>query len=266
MSNTDIEFFQSFCRKYVNKAVKNHFKDVSGDDENSLSVNVPRQAIKRVCLHKDTDPIMLTIGRLLIWWVEAKGLFDEYIYGIPVTTFHESVAFKPQIKLFWREDSEDAKNNNRYPLRAEYTVRYRGKYESKRDLEQLGKKINSIFNSPKAHVFTKGRTKYSYRDKTKGYELIITANSDNDAKDVINKLLAIQEDSPLDEEFLTKSTSDKNWSKKETVRVAGQAFSKPKKRQVGKVHFTHAEFAVHGMARDRVLVSNLRSRVPTKLI
>lgn len=266
MSSPDVEFFQSFCRKYINKSVKNHFQDVDGDDDGSLSVNVPRQVIKRVCLHKDTDPIMLTVGRLLVWWVEAKGLFDEYIYGIPTTTFHESVRFKPQIKLFWREDTQDAKNNNRYPLRAEYTVRYRGDFQSRANLEQLSNKINLIFNSPKPHVFTKGRNKYSYRDKIKGYELIITANSDSEAEEVINKLLSIQNDAPLDKEFLTKSTSDKNWNQKETVRVAGETFTKPKRRQVGKVHFTHAEFAVHGMARDKVLVSNLRSRVPTRLV
>jgi hypothetical protein len=85
------------------KVVKEHFKDVAGDNEATLSKSVPRSAVKLVCLHKDTDPITLTVVRLLIWWVEARGLFNEIIYGIPADTFHETVRFQPQIKLFWRE-------------------------------------------------------------------------------------------------------------------------------------------------------------------
>ena len=90
MSRQDVEYFQSFIRRYVNRAVREHFADVTGDDDDSLSIDVPRQAIKRICLHKDTDPITLTIGRLLIWWIEAKGLFNEVIYGIPSTDFEIS--------------------------------------------------------------------------------------------------------------------------------------------------------------------------------
>ena len=33
MASPDVELFQSFCRKYINKGVKNHFQDVSGDDD-----------------------------------------------------------------------------------------------------------------------------------------------------------------------------------------------------------------------------------------
>ena len=85
MASNDVEIVQSFIRKYVNKAVKEHFKDVSGEDEDSLSKAAPRSAIKLVCLHKDTDPITLTAIRLLIWWIEAKGLMDEYIFGMHVS-------------------------------------------------------------------------------------------------------------------------------------------------------------------------------------
>lgn len=266
MASNDIELFQSFCRKFFNRTVNEHFKDVVNDDPDTLSRGVPRQLIKRICLHKDNDPIVLTVGRLLIWWVEARGLLDEFIYGIPSTTFHETVRFQPQIKLFWREATKEAALDNRYPARAVYTVRFKGGVSSKTDIVALRNKVGRIFGGSTPHSFTKGREKYSYRDKEKGYEFIITALNKQEAKSVINALLEIQGDNPLEEALLTTSTTDRNWNAVETIRVNGQAYKKPKQRPIAKVHFTHAELAVHGMARDITLVSNLASRVATKLI
>lgn len=266
MASNDIELFQSFCRKFFNRTVIEHFKDVTNDDPDTLSRSVPRQLIKRICLHKDKDPMILTVGRLLIWWVEARGLLDEFIYGIPATTFHETVRFQPQIKLFWRERTKEAATNNRYPARAAYTVRFKGDVSSRADIVALRNKVERIFGGSTPHSFTKGREKYSYRDKEKGYEFIITAQNEAEAKSVINALLEIQGDNPLKEELLTRSTSEKNWNAIETVRVNGQAYTKPKQRPVAKVYFTHAELAVHGMARDITLVSVIPAKVPTRLI
>jgi hypothetical protein len=266
VASNDVEIVQSFIRKYINKAIKEHFNDTPGDDENSLSKAAPRSAIKLVCLHKDTDPITLTAIRLLIWWVEAKGLIDEYIYGIPVSQFQETVQHLPQIKLFWREKTKDAERNNRYPARARYTIRFKGAYQSQADIKSLATKIDRIFNSPTPHKFTKGREKYSYRDKEKGYEFIITAQNELEAKKVINVLLEIQSDNPLKEEYLTKSTTERNWTERNRKTVAGQTILSPKQRPIAEVHFTHAELSVHGLSRDIRLVNNLGNAVSTRLI
>ena len=250
MARQDVEHFQSFIRKYVNRSVREHFRDLPSNNDGSLNTNSPRNVIRDICLHKDSDPMTLTIGRLLVWWVEARGLIDEYIYGIPASNFHESVKFKPQIKLFWREKTEDAKKAGRYPARAEYSVRYRGKYATRNDLEILKTKIIRIFNSPTTHNFYKGREKFSYYDLELGYRLIITARDETEAKDVINKLLEIQGDNPLKESNFTKSVKEKNWNSRETIRVAGETFVLPKERPIARVYFTHAEFAVHGMPKD----------------
>jgi hypothetical protein len=125
VASQDIELFQSFIRKYINKVVKEHFKDIQGDTDASLSLGVPRQAIKRVCLHKDSDPIVLTVGRLLIWWVEARGLFEDVIYGIPSTDFEITHTYYPQVKLHFKEDKYEAAANNRRPARSEVSFRWR---------------------------------------------------------------------------------------------------------------------------------------------
>ena len=199
MANQDVELIQSFVRKYINRAIREHFSDISGNDDASLSLDVPRQAIKRVCLHKDTDPIMLTAIRLLFWWIEAKGLLEGHFYMIPSNDLHETQKFKPQIKLLWREDVDDARANNRYPISARYSVRWKGEYQTTNDINKIRLKINNIFNKPTTHNFWKGRIKYSYYDDEKGYRLLVTARDETEAKDVINKLLEIQNDNPLNE-------------------------------------------------------------------
>ena len=262
MSTNQVEVVQSFIRRYINKAIREHFSDVSGLDEGSLNLSVPRQAIKLVCLHQDKDPIMLTILRLLIYWVEARGLFNEIIYGIPAQNFHETVIFKPQIALYWREDKDDAKAANRYPARARYTVRFKKNVTTRTDIDRIRIKINNIFNKPTTHKFWKGREKFSYRDKILGYEFIITARDESEARDVINALLEIQGDQPLVEKYLTRSTSDRNWNERETVRVDGEVHEKPKPRPIALVKFTHAELKVHGMTQDILLTDNQGLRVP----
>ena len=265
MASNDVEIVQSFIRKYINKAVKEHFKDVPGELESELSKATPRSAIKLVCLHKDTDPITLTAIRLLIWWIEAKGLMDEYIFGMPVSEFQETTQYLPQIKVYWREKAKDAELNNRYPSRARYTIRFKGTYQSQASLKTLATKIDRIFNKPSIHNFIKGREKYSYRDKEKGYKFIITAQNEIEAKKVINSLLEIQDDNPLKEEYLTKSTTERDWTARTKKTVAGETILSPKQRPIAEVHFTHADFSVYGMAKDLRLVNNLGLPVSTKL-
>lgn len=262
MAVNDVEAIQSLVRRYYNKLVKDHFQDIDGEDDSSLSLTAPRAAIKRLCLHKDNDPLVLTILRLLIYWVEARGLFNEIIYGIPADDLHETVVFKPQIAIHWRESIEDARTNNAYPARARYTVRYKGDVATKADIDRIRVKINNIFNRPSTHRFTKGKDKYSYRDKIKGYSFIITANSKADAVDVINKLLEIQDDNPLEERFLTKSVREEIPTNPGTVRVDGELHKLPKIRRIARVKFTHAELKVHGMTRDILLTNNLGVRIP----
>ena len=263
MSRPDVETFQSFCLRYINRAVKNHFADISEDDIDNLSLTSPRQVIKRICIHRDSDPMTLTIGRLLIYYFETKNLLDEYIYGIPVTTFHETQKFKPQIKILWREDYEDARNNNRLPTKARYTVRWRGDYATQNDINRIKLKINSIFNRPTTHSFYKGRIKYSYYDQEKGYRLLVTARDETEAKDVINKLLEIQDDNPLNEEYFGIHTKEANWNETETIRVAGDRYKKPERRPVGKVKFVKAEFKVHGMTHDILLTDRYGVNLPS---
>jgi hypothetical protein len=91
---------------------------------------------------------VLTVGRLLIWWVEARGLFDEYIYGIPSTDFEITHTYYPQVKLHFREDKYEASTNSRRPARSEVSFRWREDDYSTANINSLATKVVADFANP----------------------------------------------------------------------------------------------------------------------
>ncbi len=254
MATNDVDIIQSFCRRYINRLVKEHFNDVSGDDDGSLSLDVPRQVIKRICLHKDKDSLMLTTIRLLIWWVEARGLIDEYIYGMPAEDFHISYTIYPQVKLHFREDKYEAYTNTRRPARSEVSFRWREENFTTTNINTLANKLAADFASP-PFTYRKGRQSFSYVDKTKGYYYNVNANSESDAKSIIEQTINLQDSGIPDWENNFKEHKDnKNYLTQETVRVMGELIKKPKKKPVATVKFAYAELFIPGMTKPIILV------------
>ena len=254
MSRQDVEHFQSFCRRWINKAVRKHFKDVDDNDEASLRTDSPRGVIRTVCLHKDTDPMTLTLGRLLIWWVEAKGLIDEYIYGIPSTDFEISNTYYPQVKLHFREDKYQAADSSRKPVRGEVSFRW---LETDYSTLKINALINRIYNNFCVPVFfyNRGREHYTYVDKSKGYYFQMTVKTEDDAKKVITQVIDTQDSGTPDwTNCLRKHDDNKSYTTTEYVKVMGENKKKPKKRPIAKVEFVYAELFIPGTTKPIVLI------------
>jgi hypothetical protein len=261
MASNDIELFQSFCRKFFNRTVKEHFKDVTNDDSDTLSRSVPRQLIKRICLHKDKDPMILTVGRLLIWWVEARGLFDEFIYGIPSTDFEITHTYYPQVKLHFREDKYEASTNSRRPARSEVSFRWRQDDYSTVNINLLATKIVADFANP-PFFFKQGKKLFSYVDKTKGYFFNVTTEDETDAKKIIEQVIKIQDNAEPDWENKLKYHEDKiNYLLPGTVRVLGDTKAKPKKRPTATVKFAYAELFIPGLTKPIILVDRTGTKI-----
>jgi hypothetical protein len=261
MASNDVEIVQSFIRKYINKAIKEHFNDVSGDDEFSLSKAAPRSAIKLVCLHKDTDPITLTAIRLLIWWVEARGLLDEYIYGIPSTDFEIKNTYYPQVQLHFRENRYTATDNDRIPIRSVITFRWRSDNYSTSNINSLKNKIKADFVNP-LFTFGKGKDCWTYWDDQKGYRFTVYVQNETEAKKVIGQIIGIQDtEAPDWDNKLREHKSNVNYAVPGTVTVMGETRRKPRKRPVGTVEFAYAELFIPGVVKPIVLID----RTGTKL-
>lgn len=254
MGKQDVENFQSFCRKYINKAVREHFRDVTGDTDAELSLSSPRSAIKRVCLHKDTDPMTLTLGRMLVWWVEAKGLFDEYIYGIPSTDFEIKHTYYPQVKLHFKENRYQSATNNRKPIRSEVSFRWRSEDFTTQNINALATKIQQDFARP-IFSFDKGRQCWTYWDDKKGYRFTVYVQSETDAKKIIEQAIRIQDDVEPDwANHLREHKDNVSYTTTEFVRVMGENIKKPKRRPLGTVKFEYAELFIPGTTKPIILV------------
>ena len=254
MALNDIELFQSFCRKYFNRVVKEHFSDITDDNPDALDVDAPRQLSKRLCLHKDDDSVLLTLARLLLWWFEMKGLFDEPFYGIPSTEFHINYTIFPQLKLHFREDKYEAAVNNRKQARSEVSVRWREENYSTSNINALATKVKNDFATP-VFNYKKGREIWTYVDKSKGYHFKVAAEDEADAKKIIEAAYRIQDDVEPDwEEFLKRNTAKKNYNVQETVAIMGEIVKKPKKRPIARVHFAYAELFIPGATQPVILV------------
>lgn len=254
MARQDVEFFQNFVRRYVNRAIREHFRDIDDISEDSLSVDAPRQATKLLLLHKDTDTMTLTIGRLLFWWLETKGLLDECIYGIPSTEYEITHTYFPQVKLHFKEDKYLASTNNRRPARSEVSFRWRELDYTTTNINALANKIYNDFVSP-VFYYQKGRTLYSYVDKSLGYFFNVTADSELDAKKIIEQTIRLQDEIEPDwEEFFKQHVDNKNYTIPGTVRVMGETIQKPKRRPIARVEFQYAELFISGMVKPIILV------------
>jgi hypothetical protein len=263
VASNDIELFQSFCRTYFNQAVKVHFKDIQGNDDNSLSRGIPRALIKRICLHKDTDPIALSIGRLLVWWVEARGLFDEYIYGIPATDFEIVHTYYPQVKLHFREDKYEAARAKRRPARSEVSFRWRESDYGESNIKSLANKIVSDFAKP-IFSFRRGRLAFTYWDKEKAYRFTVYTNDEINAKKIIKQSIGIQDGAEPDwDKHLRKHQDGIDYDLPGTVRVMGKVKSKPKKRPIATVNFIYAELFIPGLTKPLVLVDRTGTKPGT---
>ncbi|ANV89229.1 hypothetical protein [Picosynechococcus sp. PCC 8807] len=247
-------FTRSFLRRTHNREVNEYFRDIDPDFIGDNTTG--RNATKRACLILPNESQNRALLKILTFrYVVQQVHLKPAVFGLPVTTFQEQVRYLPQIIIHYRERADIARANNRYPLRARYAVRYRGDVTSAADLALLENRIFQIFDTP-THYFDKGRFKFSYRDPEKGYSLVVAAAGEADAKDVINKMLDLNFDTP-DWDNLTKSEYTEPLALLEgTVRVGGELHRIPKKRPSGRVYFQTAELSVWGMPKNKILYTN----------
>jgi hypothetical protein len=242
----EIERFQNFCQKYINKKVREHFSDL-GDERWQPDFNVDRHFTRWICTHQDKDPLILTVGRLLVYFFKIQGLFDEPIYAMPCTQLFQSVQCIPQIIINFQESTQSARENNRsrHPLTAQHYIRAKVDFSSSAEVERIARKVKEVFATP-IFSFDKGRIKYVYFDKANSYEFKILSNSEAQAKNVIEKLLALDNKTP-DWDFFSATTKNRNFATTEHIIVNGKRYKKPQRRPLGKVNFISAELHVDGL-------------------
>ncbi|NJO78820.1 MAG: hypothetical protein HC827_10020 [Cyanobacteria bacterium RM1_2_2] len=247
------EHLQSVLMQVHNRIVRDEFNDADDDD-----ISTPRSSLKTACLLKDNDSILQTLLRYWLFYVDLRKAQDLQtpIYGIPIDGYQSEVAYKPQVKLFFKEDLDDIEPGYA-PIRAEITFRlYDERYDtfSPSEAQSLATRIRSEFASGGGYRWHKGRLKVSYRRPEQGYQLIITAFSESEAREVIGKVIGLQGHS-VDPDYLTISNRASNPPTVPPMEVIyGKNRRLPRKRPVGWVRFQYAELHLWGLPQPITLV------------
>lgn len=252
------EQVQSFIRLYINKLIKEDFKDIDDIDINNLDVNIPRQAIKLICIHNDNDSMLITIVRLLIYGFFVYFPSYQEGYNIPYFWLQENMDFIPQI-IFYFKDDPDTRINPKKPLEAQTSMRLPfidvTSITAKRELELISNKILVTMANFK---FNKGVIKYSYIDKFKKVNMSCFVTSKGEAIDLFKNILLCF-DFPYDDNNVTEHKSEKNFTVTEKKKVFGQVYE-IERRRVGIVKFDNATLHISGV-KPICLVKRIKNKL-----
>lgn len=239
-----MEEFQDFCRRYFNPLVRTFYDDVVEDLDFDSSRTNERATIRYLCTHWDDDTLLLTLARMFVWKFFAEGLFEEQIYGIPVTEFHRDVTLQPQLTVFFMERGYDAATEDRVPVRKRLSVRLNEEITTDSEVDLLANRVRQELATPIFRWQT-GSEYFTYRDKARGYIFQIFALNETEARDVVNKMIDLDQGGTPDfTEYLRRHTDDKNYLTTEFEFVLGQSVRQPRRRPRATVEFAWAQLNI----------------------
>ncbi|WP_009631021.1 hypothetical protein [Synechocystis sp. PCC 7509] len=179
---------------------------------------------------------------------------------------HPNRRFKPQIRLHFLEDTDFKQvgsNPSTYQglRRSEGRLTFRIMNEtsetiSKSELTRIATSIKNIFGSNGGYVWTKGKELYTYADWDKGYQLQVLARSSAQPRDLVTKILSLQNHTP-EWIWLTKSGSESESERYpeliQTKTILGEQVKLPKVRPLVDVRFSYADARVHSLIHPIML-------------
>lgn len=253
------EHLQSTVTRVFRKEVIEEFRDLGGEDWDP-DIKVPRASLRTACTPDDNDTSTMTLIRMMLFYIVLRRAQDMQapIYGMPTGTYHETFKFKPHVTLYFREDIQDV-DPDFQPLRVQISFRLINESETtitKAKLTTLANRIKSEFGGAKAYKWHRGRTICAYTDPDKGYRLKIYAFSESEGKEVIGKVLDIQNHAP---DWANLSINENgNASSAYPIlppqkNILGELTRLPRKRPVGYVRFQRATCQIWGKTKPVTL-------------
>ena len=258
-----VEHFKDVLKVTHNRQVRSHFRDVKVKDTD-LTIKTSRGSLRTACLIQEKDSIMVAFARYLFYHVTVRRgeEMSEPIYGIPVGNFNEQRKYRPQIKLFFKEDMSDVDPSYR-PLRSEISMRLMNEKPeslSKAELEKFARNIRQEFCKPNLYKFKKGKVLVTYKDLEKGYDFQLYVFSKTEGIEVIKKCLSVQ-NHKYDPSLLNSSENDSPAAAYPTLpkqkTIVGKRYSQPRKRPVGNVRFQYAVCSIWGVTKPIGLVDGV---------
>lgn len=244
------EHLQTVLMQVHNRRVRREFSDV-GDDDWTADISTPRGSLRTACTLRDDDSAIITFHRMFLFYVMLRHAADIHppLYTMPSDRYQMDVTFAPQVTLYFREDLEDT-DSGYSPIDAEISFRLMNQnYNTFTPAEatQIATRIKAEFSTGSGYRWHKGRVKVTYARKEQGYQLSLNAFSEAEAREVIRKVLDIQNHT-LDESFLTiHNLAQTPPTVPGNHFVFGESRRRPRRRPVGYVRFQWAELHIWGI-------------------
>ena len=245
---SDIEHLQLVIRRYLNKQIREDFRDVFGDGNTwEPEVGTTRGAMLRALLHENSDPIHVTAVRMMLYYFtySKAEMMQAPVYGIPVTHFDSYSLYKPQIHLYFAQTSAEVEENKTI-AKGELTFRLMNETStsiSDIEVNKYAQKISANFAKPIKFVWQKGKHRFTYSDSERGYQLKLNVISETEGKRVVEQILDIQDHTPdwkYAKYIETLQPTEKYPEIPGNQTILGKTRSKPRRRPREDVKFRRA--------------------------
>lgn len=253
------EDLQAIIRKWMNREIREYFGDFGVDESWDPDLTTPRGKLAHALRHEDTDTYQIT--SLKCWFFEhIRGqAYRVPFYGIPVSSFQESRKFRPQVSLYFLEDLADVEPGYS-PVAGEINVRlmdHTSETITPTVAQTIATRIKtSLGMGASGYVWRKGKDMATYNDWGRGYSMQVLTRSEVEAKEVISKVLDIQNHTP-DWSKMNYSVNDQPMTAYPTIPPSdylfGQTRRTPRRRPIADVRFQAAFLHIHGVANPVVL-------------
>lgn len=252
------EHLQDVIRRWINREVREYFSDLGGD-EFDPDIRDGRHSLRVACTHMEGDSLLETQLRWQLFERIRRSAFDMPFYGIPVPGYHQARKFKPQIMLYFQEDIQDVEPGYA-PVTGEVSFRlmdYESDTLNPAIAATYAQRINSNFAIGGGFVWRKGREMCTYTDQSRGYKLQILCRDDQYARDLVDRVLDVQNHTPDWSKFnhITNANPAERFPTiPPTDRIYGEQRRRPRQRPVADCRFQFATLNIHGLVNPQPLV------------
>ncbi len=251
------EHLQDTIKKIYNRAVREYFKDLGGDDW-LPNVNSSRDSLRMAVQHFDGDTFFMTIAKMLAFDLAL----NQRMQGVP--GFEEGGKgpyrkHKPQILLYFQEDNEDIEPGYA-PVTARISFRlmnYTSESITTAIATNYAMDIRSEFATNNGYVWRKGKEMWSYSNWEQGYQLQLLCRSEADAVALVQKVISIQNDT-YQPEFMNVNKNQAESiaypTNPGTDIILGESRKLARRRPIADVRFQYALMKIDKLPNPITLV------------
>lgn len=247
------EHLQTTIKRVFNRLIREEFSDIGGDDWEP-DISIPRGSLRHACTLKDNDTVDMEILRMMLYYFvigKARDL-QSPVFAYPIEEIEAVRKYKPQICFYFEEDAGDVEEDYA-PVRGQISYRLVNEQNNtitKSELTAIANRIKTQFGVGQGYVWRKGKDMATYVDRAKGYDFQILCRSKSDAKELIDKVLATNNDQP-DWQYLQYKENEQPSTAYPTFPgtqiIFSKTYRKPRRRPIASVRFQYAYCKVWGM-------------------